>query len=189
MELGWIKELADDSNQREIEKQEKERRLQEEERMRAMQTIPFVEKLYKLIQTWCEEFNKHMMFGDLRINLSRLTKRSRAPYNEATPTGAIEEVAYFSFNRKQWMFGVRGTNGVVEFIEMPTTDGGSSFSMRLDELGLDSVYRLETRVDGDPMDMQKKNIVWTLKDGVMDGPKLGSLCQHFFSDFIKRTND
>ena len=185
MELSWIKQLADDSNQSEAEKQENERRKKEEERLMALATVPFVEKLFKLVQSWCDEFNKYSIYPDLRITVSRLTKKSRGPES----TAALEEIAYFTFTRKSWMFGVRGINGIIDFVELPVTEGAASLSMKLDELGMDSVYKLSAKVEPDRNDGQKKQVLWTLKDEVMDGPRLGSLCQHFFTEFVKRTND
>lgn len=186
MEFSWIRQLADDSNQRLIEKQENERRKQEEERLMAMATVPFVEKLFKLNQTWCDEFNKYAMYPELRVTVSRLAKRSKAQSDLQVP---LEEVAYFTFTRKSWMFGIRGINGIIDFVELPVTEGAAALSMKLDELGIDSVYKLVAKVEPDRTDPQKKQVVWTLKDEVMDGPRLGQLCQHFFSDFITRTND
>lgn len=186
MELSWIKQLADDSNQSEAEKQENERRKNEEERLKALATVPFVEKLFKLVQTWCDEFNKYSIYPDLRITMSRLTKKSKG---NDSPNASADEIAYFTFTRKSWMFGIRGINGIVEFVELPVTEGASALSMKLDELGVDSVYKLVARVEIDKNDAQKKQVLWTFKDEFMDGPRLGSLCQHFFTEFVKRTNE
>lgn len=187
MELSWIKQLADDSNQAEATKQEDERRKKEEERLVAFATVPFVEKLFKLVQSWCEEFNKYSMYPELRVTVSRLTKKTRGPQFEGT--GPLDEVGYFTFTRKSWMFGIRGINGTVDFCQLPVTEGAASLSMKLDELGVDSVYKLVAKVESDKSDVQKKQVLWTLNDEVMDGPRLGLLCQHFFTDFVKRTND
>lgn len=188
MDFSWVRQLAEESNQYEQDKQEKERIRQEEERLVALATVPFVEKLFMLVQAFCEEFNKHSVYPDLRINMSRLTKKSKAPYGENLQIQP-EEISYFTFTRKSWMFGIRGINGIVEFVEFPVTEGAASLAMRLDELGVDSNYKLIARVEIDALDPQKKQVIWTLKDELMDGPKLISLCQHYFSDFAKRTND
>lgn len=184
MDFSWVRQLADQSNQYEIDKQDKERRRQEDERLKAMATGPFVDKLFMLYQACCEEFNKHCMFQDLRVTLSRLTRKSRGP-DAAVP----DEIAYFTFTRKSWMYGIRGINGSVEFIELPVTEGAASLTMKLDELGVDSSVKLIAKIEGDPMDMKKKQVVWTLNDQVMDGPKLISVSQNYFSEFVKRTNE
>lgn len=186
MDFSWVRQLAEESNQHEQIKQEQERIRQEEERLVALATVPFVEKLYMLIQAFCEEFNKYSIYPDLRISMSKLSKRSKAPYPDDRYIKP-DEVAYFTFTRKSWMFGIRGSNGLVEFIEFPVTDGAGSLSLKLDELGADGVYTLNAKIETE--DGQKKQVVWTYKDEVMDGPKLISLCQHYFGDFVKRTND
>lgn len=69
------------------------------------------------------------------------------------------------------------------------TEGAGLLTMKLDELGVDSSVKLIASVEGDPMDMQKKEIVWTLRDEITDGPKLITVCQNYFTEFIKRTNE
>ncbi len=187
MDFSWVRQLAESSNRFEEEKQENERREREEERLKALATIPFVDKLFMLLQTFCEEFNKYSIYPELRVSISRISKRSKAPYNETSKVSP-DEIAYFTFTRKSWMYGIRGINGVVEFIEFPVTEGAASLSMRLDEIGADSSYKLEAKIQHD-VEGTKKQVIWYLKDELMDGPKLISLCQHYFSDFITRTND
>lgn len=184
MDFSWVRQLAEQSNQYELDKQAQERQKKEEERMQANATVPFVDKLFMLFQACCEEFNKHSMFQELRVSVSRLTKKSKGP-DAPTP----DEIAYFTFTRKSWMYGVRGINGVVEFVELPVTEGAGSLNMKLDEIGCESKTKLLAKVEGDPMDVKKKQVVWTLNDEIMDGPKLIGLCQNYFSDFVKRTND
>jgi len=184
VDFSWVRQLAEQSNQHEIDKQDKERRRIEDERLKAFATVPFVDKMYMLFQACCEEFNKHSMFPELRITVSKITKKSRG-----VETPNPEEIAYFTFTRQSWMYGVRGINGVVEFVELPVTEGASSLNMKLDELGLDSSIKLVASIEGDPMDMRKKQVIWTLRDEIMDGPKLITVCQNYFTEFVKRTNE
>lgn len=187
MDFSWVKQLAEQSNQIEVEKQEALRKKQEEDRLKALATVPFIDKLYMLFQACSDEFNKHTMFPNLRVSTSKLYKKSKGTYADLSIPS--EEVAYFTFTRRTWMYGIRGMNGIVDFIELPVTEGGSSISFKLDELGVDSSYKLIATMQGDPQDSAKKLVVWTLRDEVMDGPKLISLCQHYFSEFVTRTND
>ncbi len=190
MDFSWVKQLAEQSNQNEISKQEKEWKRIEDERMTALATIPFVEKLFMLMNACAEEFNKHSQFSQLNVTISRsVSKKTNAPYDPSY-LGQPDEKAYFSFARKNSMFGIRGINGVVEFVdEIQVSDMASALSMRLDEMSVGSAYKLVAKVEGDPMDIRKKQVVWTYKDAGLDGPALMSLCQHYFSDFIKRTDD
>ena len=184
VDFSWVRQLAEQSNQHELDKQAKERQRQEEERLKAMATLPFVDKLFMLFQACCEEFNKHTMFAELRVTVSRITKKSKGPDSQIP-----DEIAYFTFTRKSWMYGVRGINGTIEFVELPVTEGAGSLNMKLDEIGVDSNTKLLAKVEGDPQDVKKKQVVWTLNDEIMDGPKLIGLCQNYFSEFIRKTND
>ncbi len=190
MDFSWVKQLAEQSNQHELNKQEKERRRIEDEHLTAMATIPFVEKLFLLVNACCDEFNKHAMFQDLRVTISRgVTKKSRAPY-DLSLGHQPEEKAFFSFARRNSMFGIRGVNGVVEFVDkVQVSDMQSALSMRLDEMSVGAAYKLQAIVEGDPMDVRKRSVIWTYKESNLDGPALMSLCQHYFSDFIKSTDD
>ena len=189
MDFSWVRQLAEESNQHEIDKQENLRRKLEDERQMALATVPFVEKLFMLVQACCDEYNKHTMFQDLRVIISRgITKKSKGTYeNLLSPN---DENAFFSFARRNSMYGIRGTNGVVEFVDsVQVSDVSSSLSLRLDEMSVGVAYKLVAKTEGDPLDLNKKSVVWTLKDEIMDGPKLINLCQHYFSEFVKRTDD
>lgn len=184
MDFSWVRQLAEESNQHELDKQENERQKQENERLMALATVPFVEKLFMLFQACSEEFNKHYMFPELRVAMSRLSKKAKGTFPED------DEIAYFTMTRQTTMVGVRGINGTVEFIrEFPVTAGAASLSMRLDELGVDGKYILSAKIELDALDNKKKQVLWVLNDEVMDGPKLITLCQQYFSDFIKASND
>lgn len=187
VDFSWVKQLADQANQIEIDKQEGIRKKQEEDRLGALATVPFVDKLYMLFQACSEEFNKHSMFPNLRVAVSRLIKKTKGSYSDLSVPS--EEIAYFTFTRRNWMYGIRGINGSVEFCEFPVTEGAANLTMKLDELGLEASYQLLAKVQADPQDASKKAVVWTYNDETMDGPKLISLCQHYFSEFITRTND
>ncbi len=187
MDFSWVRQLAEQSNQYELEKQENERRRLEDERLKALATVPFVEKLYLLIGACCEEFNRHCMFADLRVVTCRnVSKRTKGP----NATGPLDESAYFTFARRNSMYGMRGVNGVVEFVDsVQVSDVNSAMTLRLDEMSVSVAYKLVAKVEGNPADLSSKSVVWTLNDEVMDGPKLINLCQHYFSEFVKRTND
>ncbi len=184
MDFSWVRELAEQANQIEVDRQECERLKLEEERAIAAATIPFIEKLYMLLNTCTEEFNKHTHYPNLRVTMSRFQKKSRgAPYGSNDPNYVNEEIAYFTFTRRSWMFGVRGINGIVDFVEFPVTEGASALNMKLDELGIEGMYKLKGFLDRD-----NKQVLWTMHEQLLDGPKLILLCQEFFSNFIKRTN-
>lgn len=185
MDFSWIKQLAEETNQLEISRQEEERRQLEEQRLIALATVPFTEKLYTLLRTCCEEFNKFCMFPDSRINVSKLEKKSKLGSYTNDLHEQAHEVAYFTFARKSWLYGLRGINGVVDFVQIPTTEGAQGLSLKLDEMGVDSRYKLEARIDP----ANSKTIVWYLQQETMDGNKLVSLCQRYFCDFIQTTNE
>lgn len=187
MDFSWVKQLADQANQIEVEKQNAHRKKLEDDRLNALATVPFVEKLFMLLQAFAEEFNKHSMFPNLRVTVTRLIKKTKGSYSDLNIPS--EEIAYFTFTRRNWMYGIRGINGIIEFVEFPVTEGAASLTMKLDELGVESTYTLIAKVQGDPQDVSKKQVVWTYNEDVMDGPKLISLCQHYFSEFVTRTND
>lgn len=188
MDFSWVRQLAEESNQHELDKLEAERLKLEEERLAALATVPFVEKLFMLLQACCEEFNKHTMFPELRVLMGRIAKKSKGPYPEDIKVKA-DEVAYFVFTRKQLMSGIRGINGNVEFVEFPVSDGASALGMKLDEASAEVKHRLVAKAEITDEAGKKRQIVWKYNDEIMDGPKLISLCQFHFSDFIKRTND
>lgn len=185
MDFSWVRELAEQSIQVEMDRQEKERLRLEERRAVAAATVPFVEKLFMLLNTCAEEYNKHMHYPNLRVTMSRFQKKTKgAPYGSNDPNFVNEEIGYFTFTRRTWMFGVRGINGDIDFVEFPVTEGAGALSMKLDELGIDGRYKLKARVDH-----ETKQVIWTMHDQLLDGPKLILLCQEFFSEFITRTNE
>lgn len=181
MDFSWVKQLADQANQAELARQEKERREREDKRQSALATVPFVEKIYLLINTCTEEFNKHCMFPNLRVVTSRLYKRQKT---SEVPGSEPDEVAYFTFSRRGYMYGIRGVNGSVEFVEFPVTDGSGSLTIKLDELGIEPSRRFVA-----DMDRETRKVTWKMGASVLDGPLIISLCQQYFSEFIGRTNE
>jgi hypothetical protein len=189
VDYSWVRQLAERSNDYEAEKQAAERRRIENERLVSQATVPFVEKLFRLLQAFCEEFNKHCMYPDLRVVMSRaLSKKSMGNIDKSST--AVEESAYFAFARRNSMYGIRGMSGSIEFVdEIQVSDVQSSLTMRLDEMTAGAMYKLVARVEGDPLDLTRKYVVWTLGNETMDGPMLNTLCQRYFTEFIKRTDN
>lgn len=183
MDFSWVKQLAEDANSKELSRLEIERLKKEEQGILAQATLPFIEKLFMLISTFTDEFNKHCMFENLRVLVSKFQRRSKGVNSQGVKDSS-EEIAYFTFTRRNWMYGIRGFNGTVEFVEFPVTEGAGSLNIKLDELGLSPSYRLVGKVDS-----TTKNVTWSLDDTLMDGTKIISLCQHYFSDFIERTTE
>ncbi len=181
MDFSWVKQLADQANQAELARQERDRRDREDKRLVALATVPFVEKLYLLINTCTDEFNKHCMFPNLRVMTSRLYKRQKT---SDLPESEPEEVAYFTFSRRGYMYGIRGVNGVVDFVEFPVTDGSGSLTLRLDELGVEPSRKFIAE-----MEREGRKVTWKMDGCVLDGPMIISVCQHYFSEFIGRTNE
>lgn len=179
MDFSWVKQLADQSNQTEMARQEKDRRDREDKKSRAMATTPFIDKLFVVISGACEEFNRHCMFPHLRVQLSKPYKHSRT---DAEPTAEPDEVAYFAFARCGYMYGIRGVNGLIEFISMPVGDN-SALSMRLHELGVSPLEKLEA-----DLEPETKKVRWIHRGNYVDGPAIISLCQKFFVDMIETTN-
>ena len=189
MDFSWVRQLADESNSRELEKQEHERDRMENECLQSLATVPLVEKLFKLIQICSDEFNRHCMFPELRVLISRtITKKSKGSLDSVH--AAMEEYAFFSFARRNSMYGIRGLNGVIEFVDdIQVSDVASSLNLRLDEMTVQVVYKLIARAEADPSDKTSKHVVWTLNDETLDGPMIITLCQQYFSRFIKGTDD
>ena len=181
MDFSWVRQLADQSNQQELARQERIRKEREDKKTVALATNPFVEKLHLVVNGASEEYNKHCMFGELRITTSKLYKHSKT--GEA-PTAEPDEVSYFTFFRKGYMYGIRGVNGVVEFIEVPVGDISSAMSIRLHEMGVTPSRQLLAELDGD-----SKKIRWSMGGIPMDGPAIISLCQKFFIELIQQTNE
>jgi hypothetical protein len=189
VDFSWVRQLSDESNRHEFERLENERNRRENEYLVALATVPFVEKLFKLLQLCCEEFNKHCLFPELRVVVSRnVTKKSRGNYqNTQAPA---EESAFFTFARRHAMYGVRGMNGEIEFVDaVAVTDVSSAMNMRLDEMSVSAVYKLVAKVEPDFGEESEKTVLWTLDDVTMDGPRLIDLCRQYFCWFIKRTDD
>lgn len=180
MDFSWVKQLADQSNKMEMARQEKERRDKEDKKTIAMATVPFVEKLYVVINGATEEFNKHCMFPHLRVTIGKPYKHSKTGEE---PTAEPDEVAYFGFIRCGYLYGIRGINGAVEFIQMPVGDV-SALNLKLHELGVSATERLEAEVD-----KETRKIRWLLNGNPVDGPTIIALCQRFFVDLIEKTND
>ena len=178
MDFSWVKQLADASNQTELSRQDRERREKEEARTLALATCPFVEKLFLVISGATEEFNKHCMFPHLRVQGSKLYKHSKTGDD---PTAEPDEVAYFTFNRLGYMYGIRGMNGEVEFVQVPV--GDVTYNVKLHELPISANKRLKAEIEP-----ETKKIRWLLEGYAMDGPAIVSLCQKFFIDLIEQTN-
>jgi hypothetical protein len=179
LDFSWVKQLADQSNQVEIARQDKERRDKEDKKTAAMATAPFVEKLFVVISGATEEFNKHCMFPHLRVQIGKFYKHSRT---DESPTAEPDEVAHFGFVRRGFLYGVRGVNGAIEFIQMPVGDS-SALNLKLHELGVGATYRMEASVEN-----ATKKVRWLMDGAPLDGPAIVSLCQKFFVDLIQRTN-
>jgi len=179
VDFSWVKQLADQTNQQEIDRQEQKKREREDRRILALATCPFVEKLHVVISGASEEFNKHCMFANLRVETSKLYKHSKSG---ADPEGEPDEVAYFTFMRLGYMYGIRGMNGIVDFIQMPMGEFITG-SVKLHELGLTPSKQLIA-----DMDPATRKTRWMLDGYPMDGPAIVSLCQKFFIDLIQTTN-
>jgi hypothetical protein len=180
LDFSWVKQLADQSNQTEMARQEKIRRDKEEKKLAAVATVPFVEKLFVVINGATEEFNKHCVFPHLRVQISRPYKHSRT---DDAATAEPDEIAYFAFTRCGYLYGIRGMNGVVEFIQMPVGDS-SALALKLHELGVSPMEKMEAQVEGDT-----KKVRWIHRGAPIDGPAIIALCQKFFVDLIEKTNN
>lgn len=179
LDFTWVRQLAEQANQLEMARQEKDRRDREDKRTAGVATVPFVEKLHIVISGAAEEFNKHCMFPHLRVSMGKIYKHSKT---DASPVAEPDEVAYFGFIRGAYLYGVRGVNGTVEFIQMPC-DGPSALNLRLHEIGVTANAVIQADVD-----FETRKVRW-FKDGVsLDGPAIIALCQKFFVDLIERTN-
>lgn len=179
VDFSWVKQLADQTNQQEIDRQEQKKRELEDQVTIAKATCPFVEKLHVVISGAAEEFNKHCMFPKLKVDASRLYKHSKT---SSEPGSEPDEVAYFTFNRLGYMFGIRGVNGLVEFIQIPMGEFIGK-TVKLHELQTSSTKRLVGEIDP-----ESKRIRWMLDQNPMDGPAIVSLCQKFFIELIETTN-
>jgi hypothetical protein len=182
MDFSWVKDLADEANRVEKDRRDKQRRECERDKQLALATAPFVEKLHLVVSTCAEEFNKYVNYSRGKVLASRIQKRIRRTVNENDQELSYpEEATFFTFNRKDWTFGVRGCAGLVEFIEIPTT--GESMSARLDELGATPSRKLEAYLDE-----ATQRVGWKESGKVVDGQEIMTICKNYFKDFIEKTN-
>lgn len=180
MDFSFLKELAEQTNQKELSRQEKLRRDLEEKRQKALATVPFMEKVYTLLNACSEEFNTLCHFPHLRVQMSKLYKRQRSGDSIETEP---DEVAYFTFNRVGYLFGIRGMNGAIEFVEIPITETTTSITLKLDELGVSPSRRWEARID-----QTTKGIAWYEDFQALDGARIQSECLAYFGRFLEQTN-
>lgn len=179
MDFSWVKQLAEQANDAERNRQEQMRREKEDKKTLAMATIPFVEKLHLVINGATEEFNKHCMFPHLRVQASKMYKHSRT---REEATADPDEVAYFTFYRQGYMYGIRGMNGLVEFVQVPVGEG-ITLNVKLHEMGVTATKSLVAQLE-----FETRKIRWLMEGQVLDGPAIVSQCQKFFVDLIEQTN-
>lgn len=180
MDLSWVKELADQSNELEMTRQEMQRKQKLQEKQISLATSPFVEKLHVLLSAFTEEFNKHTHYGDLKIVASSLIKRTQGVANRNDQELTYpEEFSGFSIRRKDWIFGVKGLKGSVEFVEIPAIGP----QVNLEDAGGTLWKKFVAEVDAN-----SSQIVWKRNDEVVDGQKIVATCQEYFKEFIERTN-
>ena len=180
MDFSWVRQLAENSNQQELARQDKERRDKANKQTLGKATVPFVEKLFVVINGACEEFNKHCMFPELRITVSKLYKHSKTP---PEPTAEPDEVAYFTFARMGYLFGIRGMNGTVEFLQLPVGDTLNMATVKLHEMPIAANKSLIAELEP-----ETQKIRWLQNGNPVDGAAIVSLCQQFFIDLIEQTN-
>ncbi len=184
MDFSWVKNLADESNQKEVDKRNAERQQKAEHRQEAVATTPLVEKLFLLISACTEEFNKHVNYQHLRVTINRVQKRTHGTANAEDPELAYaDEASYFTFTRNGWTYAIRGHNGVVEFLELPTGTGGSSLNYNIYEAAIAPNRKMVASFDGG-----SKQVVWKENGQIIDGQRIISICQEYFVDFIQKTN-
>jgi hypothetical protein len=179
VDFSWVKQLADQSNEKEQSRLEKDQRQREDQKTAAMATCPFVEKLHVVLSGATEEFNNLCHYPKLRINMSRLYRHSKSA---PEPGGEPDEVSYFSFQRLDYMYGVKGVNGLVEFIRVPVSDT-LTVSIKLHELQVPAIHTLQAELDP-----ESNKVRWMHDNQPVDGPAIISLCRKFFVDLIERTN-
>lgn len=184
MDFSWVRNLADESNQKEVERLNAERRQKAEHRQEAVATTPLVEKLFLLISACSDEFNKYVNYQHLRVTLGRVQKRSHGTANADDPELAYaDEASYFTFARNGWTYAIRGHNGVVEFLELPSGTGGSVLNFNIFEAAIAPNRKLVATFD-----QASKQVVWKDNGQIVDGPKIISICQEYFVDFVQKTN-
>jgi hypothetical protein len=184
VDFSWVKNLADESNQKEVERLSADRRQKAEHRQEAVATTPLVEKLFLLISACSDEFNKHVNYQHLRVALGRVQKRTHGTTNADDPELAYaDEASYFTFARNGWTYAVRGHNGVVEFLELPTGTGGASLHYNIFEAAIAPNRKLVATFD-----QASRQVVWKENGQIVDGPRIISICQEYFVDFVQKTN-
>lgn len=184
MDFSWVKELAEKDNFKEVEKYRKERRDKEEKRNLALSTVPLVEKICLILTTCAEEFNKYAEYPHLKITTTRLQRRIRSVINEDDPELKYEEeTASFTFGRNHWVFGIRGANGVIEFLELPGATDSSQLNFKLDDAAVAASRKIVAKHDG-----SGTQIVWEDEGQSLNGEALLSLCKDYFREFIEKTN-
>ncbi|MBI4534409.1 MAG: hypothetical protein HY711_10740 [Candidatus Melainabacteria bacterium] len=184
MDLSWIKELAERANEQALVREKQQQRDMEIQHHLAAATGPFVDKLFVMLAACAEEFNKYVRDPDLKVVVARVQKRTKSGSSSHGPEADYsEEISFFSFARKEWTFGVRGSNGLVEFLELPGRSGGWMLGYRMDEAAVSPSHVLAARFDE-----FSQHIVWLRDSHVMDGRDIIVLCQDYFKEFIERTN-
>ena len=94
-----------------------------------------------------------------------------------------KESGSFSFSRGNWTYAIRGSNGVVEFIEIASAGNTSAFGYKLDEININPSRRFIAHLD-----KRSNQVVWTCDDQVLDGSSIVLMCKDFFKEFIERTS-
>jgi hypothetical protein len=182
MDFSWVKDLAEKDNQKVYDKKEQERVEKQRKQEQSVVTSPLVEKIYLLISTMTDEFNKYVQFGHLKIATTRIQKRQRNA-GKSKSDEEQEEVSSFTFSRCNWLFGVRGHGGIIEFLELPGVEGGS-MGFKFDEASVAPSYKLVAKHDD-----TGEQVMWTLDDKVMDGQAIVLLCKDYFRGFIEKTSE
>ncbi len=182
MDFSWVKELADQANLVEQQRKEHQHHQMEVEKQLSLATAPFIDKLHMVISACAEEFNKYIQSDGGKVTATRIQKRVKRWALEKDPDLTYaEESTFFTFSRKDWVFGIRGCGGIVEFIELATT--GEPMSVRMDEVCTSPVRKLEAYLD--PGTQQ---VGWQENGQVVDGAAIMTVCREFFRQFIERTN-
>jgi hypothetical protein len=181
-EFSWIKDLADDANVRQEGRRESDRQEKIQQKQVALATGGFVDRLHQFFNTCSMEFNKHIKYDHLKMRCSRVIKRTKGTANAEIPELSYPEESFsFTFARRDWTFGVRGLSGVVEFIEMPTSD--SSLSVNIDEVGIPASRKLQAE-----WDQANEKVVWKYEGSRVNADQLLAICREYIKEFIERTN-
>ena len=184
MDFSWVKDLAEQANVQESERRRIQRLERLKERQLSLATGPFVEKLYLLINACAEEFNKYIAFNHLKVTTTRVVKRTKGTlYPDDPELTYPEETAYFTFSRKDWTYGMRGSDGSIEFIEISITDGKSGLGARFDEVGATPSRKLVASIDD-----ANDQVVWQLDGQNLGGQQIVNICTLYFREFIEKSN-